>query len=918
MSQNPIVSLSSGENPGLRLNYRVYYATSEDPEYPAQLIQIDYSKDEEYQRSANGWQSKKFCSYPQEIIVQIMTPMRVKQVQMLSHQYKISSRVELYYYLPPKSLQGAPSIGQIKDGLSSDQYLRIGYFQYNDNSRSDYQAREMKTLHVDVLAQYLKIVLYQPFDNKLNLFQQVGIVSLQLIGDSLDGFQSSQGYDRFRDGAIQLPMPSLDQSRQKYLSVATVKDSELDQIFQDKLVELKECRDRAADQDDYDRAQYLREASDKVKEYGVKVLQLSQLKRVAIENEDYETAKKIKTETEKIKRVVQSIDPERGQILSLATAELKQHLAESSVKLGSFKLKQEPQIKFENTLKDFEVKVKEEAKSNASFISQKNLVLESIQQKPFVKYDDQVIPTLKNGRRRDIDEEMDEYEKQYGSFKNLNKDQSFNQLISDSRNDLNEQEQLENASKLVQFFDKPLVLQLSAPQWQQREQGLQEVIANINVSMGQEGYSAAYNSLIILCMDEKVQQIIVTTVELIDQILTRNKNFKFENTDRVLAFLIDKMVDPKIGKKAEEVFFKYVDSHKLDYFDLVAFIVSKNSSFNVQAQNSIKLISKKLQILHSMTADMEQFIEYQNQHTSPPKTSSKYPSNLNIRKDYPYPEVFAKLLKYIDHPQLEIRELSKKVILEIYQKYGFNQIEDFIAKLESKVLLNLIKYIPEAEPYLRMNEDRMKAANKTNSYGGGGQFGWAPNLQSTAQKQSNAKSQPKRSNIGKGSVSPDRQKKNVKFSELDSKNKKTKGGKDQKKQEVSKVIPKCQFCGLIDKQFADGDFLDNHYLNSCLMLTNCAGCTQIIEIQVVNSHLLKECTEKALYKQCINCKEAFLKDQMEEHKLSDNPGCHPPKPTSQANRCPLCHQDIGPVEQGWKDHLLSKSCPNNDRNDFLD
>jgi len=34
--------------PGLRLNYRVYYASSEDPEFPAQLIQIDYTKNEEY------------------------------------------------------------------------------------------------------------------------------------------------------------------------------------------------------------------------------------------------------------------------------------------------------------------------------------------------------------------------------------------------------------------------------------------------------------------------------------------------------------------------------------------------------------------------------------------------------------------------------------------------------------------------------------------------------------------------------------------------------------------------------------------------------------------------------------------------------------------------------------------------------
>jgi len=46
-------------------------------------------------------------------------------------------------------------------------------------------------------------------------------------------------------------------------------------------------------------------------------------------------------------------------------------------------------------------------------------------------------------------------------------------------------------------------------------------------------------------------------------------------------------------------------------------------------------------------------------------------------------------------------------------------------------LIQLAKVIPEAEPYLRLNEDRMKAANRTNLYGGGGSFGWAPNLKAT-------------------------------------------------------------------------------------------------------------------------------------------------------------------------------------------
>jgi hypothetical protein len=100
----------------------------------------------------------------------------------------------------------------------------------------------------------------------------------------------------------------------------------------------------------------------------------------------------------------------------------------------------------------------------------------------------------------------------------------------------------------------------------------------------------------------------------------------------------------------------------------------------------------------------------------------------NSHQGFPYQEVYYKLLKIIDHPTLEIRNISQKIILEIYQKQGFDKVKDFIAKLPLKILQNFVKIMPEAEPYLKLSQDQIKAAHKTNAYGGGGKFGWAPNL----------------------------------------------------------------------------------------------------------------------------------------------------------------------------------------------
>ena len=65
--------------------------------------------------------------------------------------------------------------------------------------------------------------------------------------------------------------------------------------------------------------------------------------------------------------------------------------------------------------------------------------------------------------------------------------------------------------------------------------------------------------------------------------------------------------------------------------------------------------------------------------------------------------MFRKLLKTIDHPTVEVRQLSQKILLEMYQKQGFEKVKDFVAKLPVKILQSIVKFMPEAEPYIKIN-----------------------------------------------------------------------------------------------------------------------------------------------------------------------------------------------------------------------
>ena len=92
-------------------------------------------------------------------MLQLTTPTRVKLIQILSHQFKISSRCEVYYFNQPKEKEDISGLGLVKNAENDPEYSefdnslnyqKIGYFSFDDNRASDFQAREMKSVFVDV------------------------------------------------------------------------------------------------------------------------------------------------------------------------------------------------------------------------------------------------------------------------------------------------------------------------------------------------------------------------------------------------------------------------------------------------------------------------------------------------------------------------------------------------------------------------------------------------------------------------------------------------------------------------------------------------------------------------------------------------------------------------------------------------
>jgi centrosomal protein CEP104 len=92
--------------------------SSEDPGYPADELNV-------HSPNTRGWQSAKFSEYPQEIGLALDGgEARLTQVQILSHQSKIASKVEIF----------------IGTGSSyrTAEFKRLGYLSLDSNERSQY------------------------------------------------------------------------------------------------------------------------------------------------------------------------------------------------------------------------------------------------------------------------------------------------------------------------------------------------------------------------------------------------------------------------------------------------------------------------------------------------------------------------------------------------------------------------------------------------------------------------------------------------------------------------------------------------------------------------------------------------------------------------------------------------------------
>eukprot|EP00438_Fugacium_kawagutii_P011435 Skav233056 [mRNA] locus=scaffold2357:21670:23499:+ [translate_table: standard] len=320
-------------NSNSRLKYRIARCTSEDPDFKASEL-LSHSQ------QTKGWQTAAYCDFPQEVCLQFESPVHLRQVQFLSHQSKIATKIELFTGMAP----AWPS--QLEDV----QFKRLGYLSLDNNERSQFQARELKSVYVDVVTHFLRIVFHKCHINRYNTLNQVGLIALSCLGEVLDEdlppplldpvsapvptapapqVKESQVPERQPPRQIEIPEPApspVQPSITKAVSdLADVDETKYDVKTWERLKSLVLEKQKCVEVEDYGGAKRCKQAIVMLKKSGLRIRELEEQKKAAVENEEYDLAKSLKWEIDRLRNQCEGVEEKEMKIEPPAAAQQEKH-----------------------------------------------------------------------------------------------------------------------------------------------------------------------------------------------------------------------------------------------------------------------------------------------------------------------------------------------------------------------------------------------------------------------------------------------------------------------------------------------------------------------------------------------------------------------------------------------------------------
>lgn len=872
-----------------RLKYRIARCTSEEPDFPVSEL-LSHSQ------QTKGWQTARYCDFPQEVCLQFDSPVHLRQVQFLSHQSKIATKIELFTGLAPGLCH-----------LEAVQFKRLGYLSLDNNERSQFQARELKSVYVDVVAQFLRIVFHKCHVNRYNALNQVGLIALSCLGEVLNTSDSD------KDSAVPLPAvpaptptapamvtavpavatlapsaPAVPPIKPKEFLVparhtpapveipepppapaspktpktvqppihkvasdlADMDETKYDVKTLERLKSLVLEKQKSVEAEDYGGAKRCKEAIVMLKKTGLRICELEEQKKSAVENEEYDVAKSLKSEIDRLRHQCEGVEEKETKV-------------------------EPPPLPQEEVQKPSQPSPPKRTPPNRSHPKSAPGARSMV---PPAPDDDEVkavpqgpaAPLQPNRGTRSVggyraaaeappvfSEEMPVTPSVGSTAPRPTRNGRGDGFKPDSNGKLGPPELFPDANHDHASIDAHL-----------EDLGQPEPIAP-NLQAEAEPLCSAFGSHIVQCIfsktwsfrDSALQKL---ALELRDRkdadalmnayvaILMRtipDKNVQVFHSSAVLLQALCHLAEGRLDRGELQAALE----------PLLPLLAERLGDANARAEKTARDVHLDLARSVGAAFSSNHLLRAPKKKTVPPRVYSsrlqllaalvtefgvqpKQPSGLALES------VAHLAMEWFSNPAAEVRESAVRLIAACYAHVGLGRIEKYLANLRQAQ-----REVFDAE-FQRVNGVRVPATPPV------------------------APTPPRGQGISARGVSA------ASFQAY--------AGVESSDEEFEEGLSdfRCEFCGREDPNFTL-PALDIHYWRECPMLAACQHCEQVIEISRLHWHWLEEC-EKG------------------EAAIADARRLHP-------DRCPLCQGRVCrsgvPEEHDWQEHLLVKGCPSNPR-----
>jgi len=949
-----------------KLGYRVIFATSSDNgHHPEELeirnsIEMDSEQSSAMRTKGKGWQSARFCDYPQELVVSLNSVSEVTQIQILSHQAKISSKIEIWI-----GLDAANSGKHDYSTYKSIDWKRLGYLSLDKNERSNWKARELKSVYINATANYIRFSIHESHINTINLFNQVGVVALTVLGEK-SAMQSDPHQKQ-----LNAPSSTSDQ-RTSHRSSAIpsnprTEDSEnIDENTSRKIRELMILKKQAVEQEDYDEAKRCKLCIENLQSAAKQLFVLEREKKQAVEKEDYDAAKHLKLEIERLRAL--SLNPDRPppppvvhqQSAGYGQPPLQSHYGQPPVQ-PSYGV---PQSQFGNVAHTqpqqnqphfaapaqtqqqppYAQPQRHEPVSAARFSGhhQEPQPPPPQQQPPMYSrsgtHSETMSPQYKQqqsmSQQRPEDRQIRPMKRNYSAvdMKNANPF-GVGGAVAQSSSNTPLPNGNPNANAMADAAQGFPDTQSEQPV------GHNRAVANGGLGVGGQGPDAKgpppLKAAVKKGATAQIEMFGEATVRLLN---SPNWNHRDEGLKAVGAF-----VEKKEHPDARQVFKLSVKAIYRALQDRVAGVILggvallnrvMGASLEVGAQDMVKL-------LHSVLVTLVNVLGHSNNRLVDAAGSMLI--SLCHQKDALYRAVFgvlAKKMKKVLPAHLKGRGL---ILLRLLSAIGLPKGADINAMMDNLVLLQLtnkngdvrdvgmqttsilygaVEVRSRVVAYLEaagLNDFIKEALNQHFAQVSGDQnvLEREPKSQKEQSRPSKAMVNPNKPPARKPKPKPKRRRRpQQQQQQQQSAAAQTAAAAPPPKQAQQEAIEQeeeeeedvCNFCGLRDQSFVENEEnLDLHYWQSCPMLTSCRLCEQVIEIATLHEHILTECESGIKHELCRGCNVPYPESEMARHQAEcDESG--------NSLKCPLCMERLPKTQFPWKAHLLRyPGCPKNPR-----